>query len=112
MMIDIHPHLPIDIDQVHHVVPMSKIINLDQISAEVPIIIYPNHQIHYHVGESFLFEISRLNLGKCILRHDPNFRGCGFQLTQKHNCDTPVVLEIAPHSPAKRRYSIHSRHFL
>jgi hypothetical protein len=46
----------------------------------------------------------KLILGQCVLQHDPSFRGCGFQLIKKADYDTPIITEISPNSPAKRRY--------
>jgi hypothetical protein len=43
-------------------------------------------------------------LGKCILVRDPSFNGCGFRMVEKENYDTPIVVEVRPNSPAKRRY--------
>ncbi len=39
-----------------------------------------------------------------MLVRDPNFNGCGFRMIEKENYDTPIVVEVRPNSPAKRRY--------
>lgn len=49
---------------------------------------------------SFVF----LLLGKCVLVRDPAFHGCGFRMIEKDSYDTPIVIEVRPNSPAKRRY--------
>lgn len=41
---------------------------------------------------------------KCVLQYDPSFRGCGFRMMENENYDTPIVTEVLPNSPAKRRY--------
>jgi hypothetical protein len=38
-----------------------------------------------------------------VLVHDTSFRGCGVRVTEKGNCDTPIIVEVLPNSPAKRR---------
>ncbi len=43
------------------------------------------------------------HLGKCVLVRDPAFHGCGFRMIEKENYDTPIVVEVRPNSPAKRR---------
>lgn len=42
-------------------------------------------------------------LGRCLVRRDANFRGCGFRVIEKERCDTPVVASVGPNSPAQRR---------
>jgi hypothetical protein len=39
-----------------------------------------------------------------VLVRDPGFNGCGFRMIEKENYDTPIVVEVRPNSPAKRRY--------
>lgn len=50
-------------------------------------------------------------VGKCTLVRDPAFHGCGFRMIEKENYDTPLVVEVRPNSPAKRRYDQPFSHF-
>ncbi|CAF1164166.1 unnamed protein product [Rotaria sordida] len=51
---------------------------------------------------SGLFEPTDPWQRKCVLLRDSSFRGCGFRLTERQNCDTPIVVEVSPNSPAKQ----------
>lgn len=54
--------------------------------------------------EKEFYFINNYSLGKCVLLKDSAFPGCGFRLSEKEGYDTPIIAEIAPNSPAKRRY--------
>lgn len=57
------------------------------------------------IEEDFVLTIENFSFeGKCVLVRDPSFHGCGFRMIEKENYDTPLVVEVRPNSPAKRRY--------